>query len=110
MMITLYRMAADDRLRYYTIHNRQRHLFAAYSFTVTWGAHPSAGREKLYTFESAVELERKLAELINRRLFNGFKVLYSYFGKSYIDAESAHRIFPSFVPAPTEGETYIRHA
>ncbi|GAB6091640.1 hypothetical protein JCM12856_32340 [Spirochaeta dissipatitropha] len=43
----------------------------------------------LYTFESADEMEKKVREIIKTRLRGGYKVLYSYFGKSGISIDDA---------------------
>ncbi len=111
-MITLYRASADGGLRYYTIHNRQRHLFSKHSFAVSWGAHLSTGRERLYTFDSQSEMEDKLQQIVSQRLKSGYKVLYSYFGKSRVDAASKARIFgnQSSGPDAADGFDTVRHA
>ena len=79
MMITLYRVDDPDTIRYYSISDRQGHLFYANTFTASWGVALAAGRERLYIFESRVEMDEKLRELINRRIRNGYRVLYTYF-------------------------------
>ena len=113
MMISLYRTAADGSLRYYSIHNRQPHLFSSYSFVASWGVQPSAGREKLYTFDTLEEMEDSLQQILERRLRGGYKVLYSFFGKNRIDMVSQERMngivdFPA-ASAP-QAPNDIRHA
>ncbi len=79
MMITLYKTDQHDRIHYYSINDRQGHLFSPYSFTVNWGPAMTAGREKVHVFESRRAMDRKLQELIQSRVDAGYRVLYSYF-------------------------------
>lgn len=79
MLITFYRTDSNSEPYYYALHDRQGHLFSPYSFTVTWGAELSVGREKVYTFASREEMDAKLREIIDQRLRDGYRVLYSYF-------------------------------
>ncbi|MFP3959645.1 MAG: hypothetical protein ACLFUX_05720, partial [Spirochaetaceae bacterium] len=79
MLVTFYKADHGKEPYYYAIHDRQGNLFAPYSLTVTWGSELSAGREKVYTFPSRRELDAKLRELIDQRLKDGYRVLYSYF-------------------------------
>ncbi len=79
MMITLYRTGPEDRIVYYSINDRQGHLFCAHSFTVNWGPALTAGREKVYTFERRSDMDRKLQELLQERIRSGYRVLYTYF-------------------------------
>ena len=79
MLVTFYRSEPDGEPYYYAVHDRQGHLFSPYSFTVVWGTELSAGREKVYTFASRAEMDRKLREIIDQRLKDGYRVLYSYF-------------------------------
>lgn len=110
-MITFYRTAADGSLRYYTVNDRQRHLFSKYSFAATWGRQLSTGRQKLYTFDSAEEMERKLKQIIKQRLRGGYKVLYSYFGKSQVELESSRRSLDSSVTSFPQLDSHrARHA
>ena len=78
-MITLYRTDQHDRIHYYSINDRQGHLFSPYSFTVNWGPALTAGRERFYVFESRRAMDRKLQELIQARIADGYRVLYSFF-------------------------------
>lgn len=79
MMITLYRTDQDDRIVYYSINDRQGHLFSAHSFTVNWGPALTVGREKVYTFERRSDMDQKLQELLRERIRSGYRVLYTYF-------------------------------
>ncbi|MDC7125820.1 MAG: hypothetical protein PQJ46_09640 [Spirochaetales bacterium] len=78
MMITFYRPKKDGSLNYYSIHNRQAHLFAKYCFIATYGIDQQAGRERVYTFKTRIAMDRKLREIFNERIRGGYKVLYSY--------------------------------
>ncbi|MFW6362667.1 MAG: WGR domain-containing protein [Spirochaeta sp.] len=98
MLITFYRTAADGGLRYYSVNDRQGHLFSRYSFTATWGRQLSTGQEKLYSFDTAEEMERKLKQIVKQRLRSGYKVLYSYFGKSSIELDAVQKSQPRTSP------------
>ena len=79
MMITLYKTEGEDRPRYYSVDDRQGHLFSPHCLTVTWGTAPLAGRDQLLLFDSRRELDEKLRELIQARIRSGYRVLYSFF-------------------------------
>lgn len=78
-MITLYKTDRQGRIHYYSIDDRQGHLFATFSFTVSWGTTLTSGREKVHTFESRREMDSKLQALIRERTRKGYQVLYTYF-------------------------------
>lgn len=78
-MITLYKADQKDRLHFYSINDRQGHLFSPYTFTVNWGPDLSRGREKVHIFETRREMDNKLQELVQSRIAKGYRVLYSYF-------------------------------
>ena len=82
MMITFYKTDAARRLYYYCISDRQWHLFARYSFTVSWGAALTQGREKTFAFETEEDKQQKLQEVISGRVGAGYKVLYTYFRRN----------------------------
>ena len=77
-MITFYKTMNDASLRYYSIHDRQSHLFARYSFSAIFGMDQGSGRERVYTFQTRREMDTKLREIFNERTSRGYKVLYSY--------------------------------
>ncbi len=79
MMITLYKTDQQGRIHYYSINDRQTHLFSPFVVTVNWGHALSAGREKVYVLSSRQEMDQKLQELIQRRVRRGYRVLYSFF-------------------------------
>ncbi|MDC7228117.1 MAG: hypothetical protein PQJ61_15240 [Spirochaetales bacterium] len=78
MMITFYKAKHDGSLRYYSVNDRQSHLFSKYSFSVIYGIDQGAGRERVFTFRTRREMDAKLREIFNERVQKGYKVLYSY--------------------------------
>lgn len=81
MIITFYKFTGKTN-RYYTIHDRQGDLFSTYSFTAVWGIEMYSGREKMYTFKSREQMERKIRLIFKERIRNGYKVLYSFARKA----------------------------
>ena len=79
MMITLYKTDRQGHVHYYSIHDRQAHLFSSHTITINWGRALSAGREKIYVLETREEMDHKLQELIQQRVDSGYRVLYSFF-------------------------------
>lgn len=77
MTITFYKQS-NSRTRYYTMHDRQGHFFSQYTFTSVWGTVLESGREKVYTFDSRQEMEKKMRFLMRKRILSGYKVLYSF--------------------------------
>lgn len=82
MTITFYKTAADGSTRYYTVHDRQGHLFSLHSLTVLWGTEPNRGREKMYSFNSPAEKDRKIKEICRNKARSGYRVLYSFSRKT----------------------------
>ena len=82
MMITFYKTRNDGSLRYYSIHDRQSHLFSRFSFSVIYGMDQESGRERVYTFQTRREMDAKLREIFNERVRLGYKVLYAYAKKA----------------------------
>jgi predicted DNA-binding WGR domain protein len=77
-MITLYRADPAGTAHYYTLHDRQGHLFSHYSFTAAWGRNLARAREKVYQFDNQSDMDAKIRGLIREKLTRGYKVLYSY--------------------------------
>ncbi len=77
MTITFYKQSTKFT-RYYTIHDRQGHLFSPYTFTAVWGTVLQSGREKVFVFDSRFEMDKKIRFLIKKRSKSGYKVLYSF--------------------------------
>ena len=78
MMITFYKQNKSGILYYYAIHDHQGTLFPAYSFTTIWGKELNTGREKHYSFENRTSLENRLVQIINKRIKDGYRILYRY--------------------------------
>ena len=78
MIILLRKTTPAGTHHYYTIHDRQTGLFDLYTLTTLWGPSPDGGREKIYSFSAKEEMERKLRDLVRRRIRSGYTVLYSY--------------------------------
>lgn len=78
-MITFYKTDKRGQIRYYSIDDRQGNLFSPHTFSVHAGAAMTVGREKAYIFSSRREMDAKLRELIDSRIKDGYRVLYSYF-------------------------------
>lgn len=79
MMITLYRADSKGGTHYYTLHDRQGHLFSPFTFTVAWGRKLSIAREKSYQFDTRPEMDEKIRNLLQGKFKAGYRVLYSYF-------------------------------
>ena len=78
-MVTLYRKEDSGSTRYVTITDRQGNLFGYPTLTVSAGRDFFLTSERHFTYETAGELQKALRGMIDRRLKNGFEVLYSYF-------------------------------
>jgi predicted DNA-binding WGR domain protein len=77
MTITFYKQT-DKSSRYYTVHDRQGNLFSPYTFTAVWGTVLQSGREKVFSFDSRKDMDKKLRFLMKKRIRGGYKVLYSF--------------------------------
>ncbi len=77
-MITFYKRNRAGNPYYYSIHDRQASLFSDYSFTAIWGRRLSSGREKHYVFEDRNSMENTLVAVMNRKVKDGYKILYKY--------------------------------
>ena len=78
MTITFYKTNSRGETRYYTIHDRQGNLFNLYCVTTLWGGSTHSGREKVYTFNTEAERDRKIREICRSKIRSGYKVLYSF--------------------------------
>jgi len=79
MMITLYKTDSKGQIHYYSLDDRQGHLFSRHTFTVSWGTALTSGREKVYMFDSREAMDGRIQKLIHHRVQQGYRVLYSYF-------------------------------
>ncbi|MBN2873717.1 MAG: WGR domain-containing protein, partial [Spirochaetales bacterium] len=78
MMITLYKTDDDASIRYYAMHDRQPLLTAPFALTVVWWPANGRGREKIYGFDSAASMDKKLRQLFSRKIREGYVVLYRF--------------------------------
>jgi hypothetical protein len=78
MIITLYKTGKDGRILYYTVHDRQPVLDAPYALCASWRAGLGRERERLHRFQTLAERDRMIRQLIERRVRDGYRVLYSF--------------------------------
>jgi hypothetical protein len=78
MHLTLYKKEAEDFYYYFHIHDHQRHLFDKPTITVARGDVGSRFMEKHYTFETVMEKDRKIRELFEKKIQDGYEVLYRF--------------------------------
>jgi len=78
MIITLYKVGADERTYYYTVHDRQPVLDSPYAICASWRIGLGKEREKLHRFGSLDERDRTIRKLIARRVKDGYKILYTF--------------------------------
>ncbi|MFQ3621445.1 MAG: hypothetical protein SNJ78_10950 [Spirochaetales bacterium] len=79
MMLTLYKKDKRGNTYFYTLHDRQGSLFAPFTLTVTWGNSLQKSTERVYTFQTHQEMNKKIREIIDGKIQKGYSVLYSYF-------------------------------
>lgn len=79
MMVTLYKKNSEGQPFYYTLHDRQSSLFASFTLTILWGRKLDRPREKVITFTSHQEMNRKIRSILDKKMQEGYRVLYSYF-------------------------------
>jgi hypothetical protein len=77
MQITLYK-TNKGKTQYYSLDDRQSHLFSKHALTARWGTTPSGSREKQFVFETEEAKQEKIRELLKKKL-KDYQVLYSYF-------------------------------
>ena len=78
MMINLYRIDPQGATHYYSLHDRQGHLFSPHCFTVSWGRNLSLSREKTYQYDSQKDMDDGIRKLVLKKFRAGYRVLYSY--------------------------------
>ena len=78
MIITLYKPGSNGSIRYYTIHDRQPLLTARYALTIAWRAGEGRECDKVYGFDTATAMDKKIKQVFKQKLKNGYKLLYSY--------------------------------
>jgi hypothetical protein len=78
MHLTLYKKEAEDIYLYFHIHDHQRHLFDKPTITIARGDVGTKFTEKHYTFENTAEKEKKIRELFEKKIHDGYSVLYRF--------------------------------
>ena len=78
MVLAFYKKTDDDELLYYYIHDYQGTLFSRYCITAIWGKGVKPGKKKDFIFEDTDEMDNKVREILNKRVKEGYKLLYSY--------------------------------
>lgn len=79
MMVTLYKKDHQGQPYYYTVHDRQGSLFAPFTLTITWGKKLGQPRETIITSTTHEEMNQKIHVILDKKLREGYRVLYSYF-------------------------------
>lgn len=78
MIITLFKPGSNGSIRYYTIHDRQPLLTARYALTIAWRTGEGRECDKVYGFDTASEMDKKIKQVFRKKLKDGYKLLYSY--------------------------------
>lgn len=78
MTITFYKKSDDGKVQYYSLHDRQGDFFSPFVLTAIWGSELDSGRVKVYSFSTGKEQDKKLRDIFNQRVRNGYRVLYSF--------------------------------
>lgn len=78
MIITMYKPGANGSIRYYTIHDRQPLLTAKFALTIAWRAGEGREREKIYGFDTAADMDKKIRQIFGRKTRDGYALLYSF--------------------------------
>ncbi|MBN1411892.1 MAG: WGR domain-containing protein [Spirochaetales bacterium] len=66
----------EGRQYYYHIHDNQKHLFGKFSVTIAWGNVGSKMIEKYYDFDSQFDRDKKIKELFNKRMKEGYQIIH----------------------------------
>lgn len=83
MTITFIRQKDQGQSYYYSLHDRQKSLFADFILVAIWGKEIAKGREKVYTFKTQKEMDIKVRKIFKQRIQQGYKVLYSFARKEH---------------------------
>jgi hypothetical protein len=78
MLITLFKVGKDGKLRYYTVHDRQQVLDARYAICASWRVGVGQEREKLHRFERLADRDAVIRKLIAKRIKDGYRLLYTF--------------------------------
>jgi hypothetical protein len=77
-MLAFYKKSDSGDLLYYYIHDYQGTLFSKSCITVIWGEGIKPGRKKEFSFENDDDFDKKVREILKKRVKENYKLLYSY--------------------------------
>jgi hypothetical protein len=77
-MLAFYKASTKQKTQYYYIHDYQASLFSPHCLTIIWGKDLQQGRKKEFIFETRAEMDRKIREIVKKRVLENYKLLYSY--------------------------------
>ncbi|MBN2739109.1 MAG: hypothetical protein JXR70_19170 [Spirochaetales bacterium] len=67
------------------MHDYQGGLFHPYNLTIIQGTTKRQGKEKVLNFETKVEMEMSVENLLREKKEEGYQVLYSYHKTNHVD-------------------------
>lgn len=68
----------DERILYFTIHDRQPSLTAPYALTTAYRVGSGRERERHYDFGNISEMDVAIRSFLARRIKDGYHLLYSW--------------------------------
>ena len=77
-MLAFYKRGRADQLQYYYLHDYQGTLYAQHAFTTLWGKGERQGRKAEHSFEDSGEMDRKIRDIVRRRIRDGYRLFYAY--------------------------------
>ena len=84
MQVVLYRNT-NNRTNYYSLDDHQKSLFHPHVLTVRWGSTPDGGRAQVFHFDSEKDKNKKIHRILQEKIKQDYRVLYSYFMKNHQD-------------------------
>lgn len=84
MMVTLYKVEDDGRIRYYTLHDHQYRLGDGWGFTVVWSA-GSRSQQRFESFDGQAQMDARLRACIKRKFGQGYRMLYAFSGRRWTE-------------------------
>jgi hypothetical protein len=78
MIITLYKVGKDGKTHYYTVHDRQPVLDSPYAICASWRVGLGKEREKLHRFQTLLDRDKMIRQLISQRVKGGYRILYTF--------------------------------
>jgi len=77
-MLAFYKRGSGNQLQYYYLHDYQGSLYAQHAFTTIWGRGARGGRKVEHSFESSGEMDKKIRDIVRRRIREGYRLFYAY--------------------------------